>query len=295
MKITFWGVRGSIPSPGPRTVRYGGNTTCIEVETDEGELIILDAGTGILGLAQKLLKRLPVTCSIFFSHTHWDHIQGLPFFAPLFIPNNRLDIYGAFDPVSNRSIKDVLGRQMEYCYFPVREAELKAEIHYTTLHERQTIEIGRAKVTSILMNHPVLNFGYLIECNGKSVFFTGDHEPPFNIYQPDDDYYDEYEMLISDKNACLVDLIERVDVLIADAAYTSDEYPLKKGWGHGTFDTGISLAKKAGAKSLYFTHHEQLRSDDELDSILIGLRKRYPIGPEFPPYSIAQEGLVIEL
>ncbi len=295
LKITFWGVRGSIPSPGPRTVRYGGNTTCIEVETDEGELIILDAGSGILGLAQKLLKRLPVKCAIFFSHTHWDHIQGLPFFAPLFIPKNRIDIYGTFDPVSKRSIKEVLGRQMEYCYFPVREAELKAEILYTTLYERQTIEIGRTKVTSILMNHPVLNFGYLIEGNGKTVFFTGDYEPLYNIYHPDDDSFGEYARLISDQNASLVNFIENVDVLIVDAAYTADEYPLKRGWGHSTCDAGISLARMARAKSLYFTHHEQLRSDDELDAILIDLRKRYPIGPDFSPYNIAQEGLVIEL
>lgn len=295
MKITFWGVRGSIPSPGPKTVRYGGNTTCIEVETDGGELIILDAGTGILGLAQKLRKRLQVTCSIFFSHTHWDHIQGLPFFSPLFIPNNRLAIYGTFDPVSKRSIKEILSRQMEYCYFPVREAEFKAEIDYTTLHERQTLHIGRTKVTSILLSHPTLNFGYLIECSGKKVFFTGDYEPPYNIYHPGDDSYDEYETFIADKNASLVALIEKVDVLIADATYTSDEYPLKKGWGHGTFDTAISLAKLAGAKSLYLTHHEQFRSDDELDAILAALRKRYPIGPDFPPYEIAREGLVIEL
>lgn len=295
MKITFWGVRGSIPSPGPRTVRYGGNTTCIAVETDEGELIILDAGTGIFGLAQTLLTRLPVTCSIFLSHTHWDHIQGLPFFVPFFIPKNRIHIYGAFSPVFGHSIKDVLDRQMEYCYFPVREAELEADIEYTTLHEKQTVEIGRAKVTGILMNHPILNFGYRIECGGKSVFFTGDHEPLYNIYKPEDEHYEEYETLISNKNEMLHDFISGVDVIIADSAYTAQEYPPKKGWGHGTFDSCISLARKTGARSLYLSHHEPLRSDDELDAIGRSLGGQDQAGHEAPPYVIAYEGLEISL
>ena len=295
MKIKFWGVRGSIPSPGPKTLRYGGNTTCITVETDDDNLIILDAGTGIHGLAQTLLKRLPVTCSVFISHTHWDHIQGLPFFIPFFIPKNKIHIYGAFDPVYDRSIKDILGRQMEYCYFPVREAELKADIEYTTLRERQTVEIGSAKVTNILMNHPVLNFGYKIECNGKSLFFTGDNEPLYNIYTPDHDYHEEYEDLITDKNAALIDFMRGVDVLIADSAYTVQEYPAKKGWGHGTFDSCIDLAKKAETKSLYFTHHEPLRSDDDLDALYRRLQEQYSNDSDMPQYAVAHEGLEIEL
>ncbi|MBI5213922.1 MAG: MBL fold metallo-hydrolase [Nitrospirae bacterium] len=295
MKIKFWGVRGSIPSPGPRTIRYGGNTTCITVETDDEHLIVLDAGTGIHGLAQTLLKRLPVTCSVFISHTHWDHIQGLPFFIPFFIPKNKIHIYGAFDPVYERSIKDILGRQMEYCYFPVREAELKADIEYTTLRERQTVEMGSAKVTNILMNHPVLNFGYKIECNGKTVFFTGDTEPLCNIYDPIHDYYEDYESLIADKNTILLDFIRGVDVLIADSAYTTQEFPMKKGWGHGTFDSCIDMAKKAEAKSLYFTHHEPLRSDDDLDAVYRQLQEQYSTVSGMPQYAVAYEGLEIEL
>lgn len=295
MKITFWGVRGSIPSPGPQTVKYGGNTTCISVEICDGQYIILDAGTGIHSLAQMIIKRLPVSCSVFISHTHWDHIQGLPFFIPFFIPKNVINIYGAFDPVYGRSIKDVLGGQMEYCYFPVREAELKADILYTTLHEKQTVETGPAKVTPILMNHPVLNFGYLIECNGKRIFFTGDNEPLYNIYGPEDYYYKEYEGLIADKNNMLLDFIRGVDVLIADSAYTAQESPVKKGWGHGSFDSCIALAKEAGAKSLYLTHHEPLRCDDDLDIIYSQLQEKYPSGPGTPPFTIAYEGLVVEL
>ncbi|MBA4419432.1 MAG: MBL fold metallo-hydrolase, partial [Syntrophus sp. (in: bacteria)] len=251
MKIRFWGVRGSIPSPGRKTVRYGGNTTCIEVETDDGDTIILDGGTGIHPLAQSLLRKLPLSCSIFITHTHWDHIQGLPFFVPVFIPGNHISIYGAFDPVLQKGIGDVLSRQMEYCYFPVREAELKADIRYESLHEKQTVEIGSARVTNIFMNHPVLNFGYRIDCQGKSVFFTGDNEQLYNIYQPGDDYYAEYDNQISRKNDMLADFIRGVDVLIADSAYTEQEYPAKKGWGHGTYKSCVDLAKNVGAKALY--------------------------------------------
>ena len=122
MEFTFRGVRGSIASPGPKTVKYGGNTTCIEVRGDNGEIIIIDAGTGIFPLAQSLLAELPVNCNIFITHTHWDHIQGLPFFTPIFIPGNDITIYGAPDPVTQRGIDAVLSRQMEYAYFPIREA-----------------------------------------------------------------------------------------------------------------------------------------------------------------------------
>jgi len=295
VKIRFWGVRGSIPSPGPKTIRYGGNTTCIEVETDDGQTIIIDAGTGIHPLAQSLLKKLPLCCSIFLTHTHWDHIQGLPFFIPIFIPLNNINIFGIFDPVLQKDIREVLGRQMEYCYFPVREAELKANMQYGSLSEGQTLEIGSATVTNIIMNHTVINFGYRIDCNGKSVFFTGDNEPLYNIYHPGDDYYDEYEDLIAQKNARLTDFIRGVDILIADAAYTEQEYPAKKGWGHGTYDSCLALAGKAGAKALYFTHHEPQRSDDELDLIQDLMRSKFPDSTAMPPFFTAYEGLEITL
>lgn len=265
MKVKFWGVRGSIASPGPKTVRYGGNTTCIEIRTDNNELIILDAGTGIFPLSQTLLAEMPVTANVLITHSHWDHIQGLPFFIPNFIPGNTLRLHGCFDPVSGKGIEQVMAVQLQYSYFPVREAEMKARIEYVTLMPDQPIQIGSATVTPCLLNHPVIDFGYRIECNGKSVFFTGDHEPPYNIYEPGDEAYDEYQVFVDEKERSIQEAIHGVDVYIADSSYTDAEYPAKKGWGHGTFSTSIASAHGAGAKLLFCTHHEPTRSDDALE------------------------------
>jgi phosphoribosyl 1,2-cyclic phosphodiesterase len=265
MKIRFWGVRGSIASPGPKTVRYGGNTTCIEIRTDNNELIVLDAGTGIFPLSQTLLAELPVTANVLITHSHWDHIQGLPFFIPNFIPGNTLRLHGGFDPVSGKGIEQVMSVQLQYSYFPVREAEMKARIEYVTLVPGETIQIGSAFVTPCMLNHPVIDFGYRIESNGKSVFFTGDHEPPYNIYEPSDEGYDEYQVFVDEKVKSIHDAIRDVDVLIADSSYTDAEYPSKKGWGHGTFSSSIISANEVGAKVLFCTHHEPTRSDDALE------------------------------
>lgn len=265
MKIKFWGVRGSIASPGPKTVRYGGNTTCIEVRTDSNELIILDAGTGIFPLSQTLLAELPVTANVLITHSHWDHIQGLPFFVPNFIPGNTLRLHGGFDPVSGKGVEQVMSVQLQYSYFPVREAEMKGRIEYVTLAPNEQLQIGTATVTPCLLNHPVIDFGYRIDCNGKSVFFTGDHEPPYNIYEPGDDGYEEYQVFVDEKNKAIDDALSGIDVLIADCSYTDQEYPAKRGWGHGTFSSSIATAKTAGAKVLYCTHHEPTRGDDALE------------------------------
>lgn len=291
MKLKFWGVRGSIPSPGQKTIRYGGNTTCIEVRGDDGTLIILDGGTGIFPLAQALLRELPVTANIFITHSHWDHIHGLPFFTPLFIPNNTVRFYGAHDPVSGYGVEQVMAVQLQYSYFPVREAEMNASIEYEMLSIGETVAVGDSTVTSTLLNHPVINFGYRIECNGKSLFFTGDHEPYYNIYDPEDEGYAEYQALIDEKQAAVDQAMRGVDVLIIDSSYTREEYPTKRGWGHGTFDAAIAMALRVGAKRLYCTHHEPTRSDDELERVFAEVMERHMGQLQGLDVHLAYEGL----
>ncbi|MDD2915795.1 MAG: MBL fold metallo-hydrolase [Gallionella sp.] len=294
MKVKFWGVRGSIPSPRAGTVRYGGNTTCIEIRTDNNELIIIDGGTGIFPLSQTLLKELPVTANVFISHSHWDHIHGLPFFIPNFIPGNKMILHGAIDPVSGRGVEQVMDVQLQYSYFPVREAEMKASIEYVSLSPGQTVQAGSATVKATLLNHPVVNFGYRVECNGKSVFFTGDHEPYSNIYSPEDESYEEYRGLIAAQEKMVFDAMQGVDVLIADSSYTIEEYPAKKGWGHGTFDSCMSMADAVGAKILYCTHHEPTRDDDVLEREFAKALARHPRSEGMADFRLAREGIEIE-
>jgi phosphoribosyl 1,2-cyclic phosphodiesterase len=290
MKVRFWGVRGSIASPGPHTVRYGGNTTCIEIRTDNNELIILDAGTGIFPLSQTLLAEMPITANVLITHSHWDHIQGLPFFIPNFIPGNTLRLHGGFDPVSGKGIEQVMSVQLQYSYFPVREEEMKGRIEYVTLSPGEPVQVGSATVTPCLLNHPVVDFGYRIDCNGKSVFFTGDHEPPYNIYDPQDEGYAAYQSLVDEKNRAIVEAIRGVDVLIADTSYTAEEYPAKKGWGHGTFATSIELAQQAGVQVLFCTHHEPTRSDDALESAFAKALSQHGAPEQGLDIRLAREG-----
>jgi phosphoribosyl 1,2-cyclic phosphodiesterase len=193
MKFKFWGVRGSIPTPGAQTNKYGGNTTCIEIRTANDGLIILDAGTGIHQLTQTLLPKMPIDAHILITHTHWDHIHGLPFCAPIYIPGNKLTIYGGQDLKTGEGIERTLKIQMQHSFFPIAEHELKADVSYKTVKAGEKFTIENATVTPIMLNHPVINFGYRIDCDGKSLFFTGDYEQQVNIYKPEDREYLEFD------------------------------------------------------------------------------------------------------
>jgi len=295
MKFRFWGVRGSIPSPGPRTVRYGGNTTCIEVCTDDGALIILDAGTGLFALAQDLLTRLPVHANIFITHSHWDHIHGLPLFTPLFIKGNRVCLYGARDAATGNGIEHVMAVQLQSSYFPVSETEMNAAIDYQTLELGVPVTVGDAKVANVVMSHPVTNLGYRVTCNGKSLFFTGDHEPWHNPYRENDPRHAPFEDHLRQRRDAIDAAVEGVDALIVDCSYTIEEYPSRRGWGHGTFDAALEMAVRVGAKALYCTHHEPARGDDELEAVFAQALARHGRKPGQLRVVLAYEGLEVEL
>lgn len=295
MKLTMRGCRGSIASPGPDTVRYGGNTTCLQVETAAGDTIIIDAGTGIRQLGLDLMKRAPVRCAIFITHTHWDHIQGLPFFTPLFVPGSEVRICGSFDPVYQKSLAEILSQQMQYCFFPVSDTELKGSISYETLREGQAVQYGTATVCTTVMSHPVFDYGYRIDADGRSLFFTGDFEPPVNIFDPEDEEYEDYAAGMAVQRAVLLDALRGVHTLVIDAQYTEAEYRAGKvGWGHGTYHTAIALAEDAGIPRVLLTHHDPTRTDDALDVIYAALLAERA-GRGGPEVIMAREGLCLEI
>jgi len=300
MKFRFWGVRGSIPSPGPRTVRYGGNTTCIEVRSDDGTLVVLDAGTGIYALAQDLMRRraedgAPVHANIFITHSHWDHIHGLPLFTPLFVKGTRVCLHGARDDATGQGIEHVMGVQLQNSYFPVGEERMDATIDYRTLEIGVPHAVGDMVVHNVVMNHPVTNLGYRIECNGRAMFFTGDHEPFSNPYAPGSAEHAAAQGEIERRERDIERALEGVDVLVADCSYTLEEYPSRQGWGHGTFDAAIALALKAGVRGLYCTHHEPTRSDDQLEAVFAEVLARWHGRLQGLSVALAYEGLEVSL
>jgi len=306
MKLTLWGVRGSIPVPGPNTVRYGGNTACLEVRYGpENKLLIVDAGSGIKPLGDKIvreeLKDGPIKAQLFLSHTHWDHIIGFPFFTPIFIPGTRLELYSPIN-YEERSVEEIIGIQLSYQYFPVRQSELAAEISYESLKE-DTLDLGDGMVIRTkFLNHPVSTLGYRFEYDGKSICTLFDHEPFRNMFpsDPEDPDYDaavaeEGEAVAEEENARIRAFFADADVVVHDTQYTLEEYTNKFiGWGHTSYEYAIKSAHRSGVKRLLFFHHDPLRTDDQLDELLAGYRAKIANQTSMQ-IDVAQEGVTIEL
>lgn len=279
MKVRFWGVRGSIPSPGPTTQKYGGNTACIEIRVgEEDRLIIVDAGSGIRTLGNYLmgndLPKGPISADIFLSHTHWDHIMGYPFFTPIYIPGTKLRVHG---PVSfeDDPLEEVVGGQMKYRYFPVNMGELASDIEYIRLKETPNIDLGKGlNLTTKLLNHPITALGYRFNYGGKSVCTCYDTEPFRNLFitDPDDPGYDEAmavegEEVAIEQNLAVEQFFAGADLLIYDSQYTDHEYTTRVNWGHTTMEYAIAAANRAGVKRLAMFHHDPDRSDATLDEL----------------------------
>lgn len=276
MRVKFWGTRGSIPTPGPSTVRYGGNTACVEVTTNAGTAFVFDSGTGIRELGLELKRQGgQVAVNLLLGHTHWDHISGFPFFAPAFTPGNRLVVYGARD--LDRSLRDVLAGQMQYTYFPVPLGDLRADMEFRELEEGQT-QIEDALVRTQYLNHTAVCIGYRIEADGAAVAYITDHEPYGVMAETTGDDAATggglRDGIIHTGDRRLIEFVRGVDLLIEDAQYTPREYAEHRGWGHSGTDYVTDVALAAGARRAALFHHEPTHADDQIDRMVENSRQR---------------------
>ncbi len=294
MRICFWGTRGSIAKPGPTTVKYGGNTSCVEVWSAAGTLTVLDCGTGAHGLGQALLKSgaSPLRGHILISHTHWDHIQGMPFFAPLFEPSNEWDIYAPGG--SSGSLKETLATQMQHAYFPVGLEQLEATIRYHDLTEG-TFTVGDIRIVSQYLNHPALTLGYRLEADGVSVVYATDHEPHSFGSALGGSQPGTSSRVVHPGDRRHVDFLAGADLVIHDAQYTEAEYPAQLGWGHSPIERVVDDAVAAGVKRLALFHHDPLREDDALEQIVMLARRRVSGMGSRMEVCAAAEGVHVEL
>jgi phosphoribosyl 1,2-cyclic phosphodiesterase len=271
MKVRFWGTRGSIPTPGKETVRYGGNTPCLEVRLQNKDLVIFDAGTGIRGLGDELLARgESVKAYLAISHPHWDHIQGFPFFKPAFISGNEFTIIG---PQSKQfTLRGMISDLMNQVYFPIQLNEMKAKISFRPIKE-ETIQVFGASLTARYVNHPSLAVGYRLEANGKSLVYISDNEPfdrevARSVKNIEKNVIDKYSEVKGDPNQRIFDFARGADLLIHDTTYTPEEYVNHVGWGHSHYLFSLKVAREAEVKKLVLFHHNHTHDDNKIDEML---------------------------
>ncbi len=266
-QFVLWGSRGSSPTPGGRFIRHGGHTSCLSILHD-GAMFIFDAGSGIRELGRQLATEPPQQLHLFITHTHWDHIQGFPFFLPAYTPGWEIEIYGARN--FNKPLKSVFKGQLDHEYFPVQMDDMRAHLDFHHLHETP-LTIERAKISWIQTRHPGTTLGYKIEVEGRTIAWIPDNEFLEGHLDPLDDLTRDSEIV--KPYLPMLDFLQGVDILIHEAQYTDEEYPSKVGWGHCSVGNACALVNLAGVKRWIITHHDPIHDDQFLETKL-NLTKR---------------------
>lgn len=263
IEMIFWGVRGTLPVPGNKTVRYGGNTSCMSLEFAKGNFFIFDAGTGIKGLSDQIVlenKKL-VEARLFISHPHWDHINAMPFFIPLYTQGNEIEICGPAH--GDTTMRELISGQMDGVYFPIQIKEFGARIYFRDIQEEQ-FGIEDIHFSTMLLNHPGYCLGYCLEYKGRKICYVTDNE----LYPETEALYNKYYI------EQLVEFVREADALITDTTYTEEEYGAKIGWGHSAVEQVVKLSDAANVKKLYLFHHDPDQTDDDIDRKLEKAQKR---------------------
>jgi phosphoribosyl 1,2-cyclic phosphodiesterase len=283
--VRFWGTRGSIASPGEGTVRYGGNTSCVELRAGDGTVIVLDCGTGARDLGLHLVRTMPspLRLHLFIGHTHWDHIQGFPFFVPAFLPGAELNVYAPLG--FQQSLEEAMSGQMEYSYFPVKLRDLRSRIHFSELEEG-FFRVGDVLVETQYLNHTAPTIAYRMTNGGATVAYVTDHEPFWKsedgiLHHPGDQRH--------------VAFLRGADLVIHDAQYTDEQYINRVGWGHSTIEYATDVAQAAGVKRLALFHHDPTHDDDVMDRMEAAARARVAESGSGLDVFAAREGLEVHI
>lgn len=253
--VTYWGVRGTLPVPGPKSLRYGGNTSCVTMSFPNDRTLIFDAGSGIKALSDSIMKERggKLSAHLFISHPHWDHINAFPFFAPFFVPGNKFEVIGAKH--GDRTMEDLISAQMDDVFFPILVTDMGASITFRDAGEETITIDGDIVVETMLLSHPGNCLGYRVNFGGKSVCYVTDNEP----YTEDSGFQNKaYE-------AKLIEFVKGTDVLITDTTYFDDEYVTKIHWGHSPIGRVVEIAAAAEVKSLHLFHHDPDQTDVDID------------------------------